>query len=338
VIRAVVKTATNEHGMEVFGFLDGYHGLVSGRHVRLGYDDVANILTRGGTILGMSKRDRFFNIGDGLLRVRDRTRDARGVMRRLGLGGVICIGGEGTLAVANYLNGKGIPVIGVPKTIDNDVAITEQSFGFDSACTIATEAVDRLHTTADSHHRVMVLEVMGRHAGWLALHSGLAGGGDIILIPEIPFHCEAICRVLRARVRKGRRFSIIVAAEGAHPAGGGELYMVKGARGVPARLGGIGTAIAREIERRTGLECRETILGYLQRGGSPTPYDRLLATRFGHAAVRLAVAGRFGLMTSLVGGRIDSVPVARVAGITRVIPPDSPLLSAARSIGTSFGE
>jgi len=338
VIRAVVKTATHKLGFSVCGFLDGFHGLIDGRARPLGYDDVANILTRGGTILGMSRREHYFRIGEREKGVRDRTRDAVRVFRRMRLKALVCIGGEGTLTAANHLAGAGLPVIGVPKTIDNDVRMTEQTFGFDSACAVATEAVDRLHTTADSHHRVMVLEVMGRTAGWLALSAGMAGGGDVILIPEIPFHWTALCAALRARVRKGRRFSIVVAAEGARPTGEGATYVSKPGAGKAVRLGGIGTRVARELERRTGLECRETILGYLQRGGSPTHLDRLLATRYGHGAVLLAVAGRFGRMVCLAGGKIDSVPLADVAGAARTVPPDSPLLAAARAVGTSFGD
>jgi 6-phosphofructokinase 1 len=338
VIRAVVKTATHDLGYTVTGFLDGYHGLVTDRSRPLKYDDVANILTRGGTILGMSRRERFFRIGDDVRDIRDYSSSALRVFRKNRLECLVTVGGEGTLTAAAHLNRIGMPVVGVPKTIDNDVRHTDQCFGFDSACAVATEAVDRLHTTADSHHRVMVLEVMGRTAGWLALSAGMAGGGDVILIPEIPFHWQAVCAALKRRVRLGRRFSIVVVSEGARAAGEGATWVTKGRAGKAARLGGIGTRVARDLERLSGLECRETILGYLQRGGSPTHVDRLLATRFGHAATRLAAEGGFGRMVCLAAGEIGSVPLADVSGAARTVPTDSPLLATARAVGTSFGE
>ena len=335
VIRAVVKTAVNEYGMEVTGFLDGFFGLVWNRTIRLDFDAVSNILNRGGTILGMSKRDEFFSAKGRNMRPvdgRDRTGQARKVMRRLRLSGIVCIGGDGTLTVASHLNDNGIPCVGVPKTIDNDIEATDQTFGFDSAMDVATEAVDRLHTTADSHHRVMVLEVMGREAGWIALHAGLGGGGDVILIPEIPFSVSSVCRTVMDRVKRGRRFSIIVVAEGARHAGGKPVFAGKG------RLGGMGEAVAAEVEKRTGIESRATVLGYLQRGGAPSAFDRVLATRFGHAAACFAAEGRFGLMTALRSGSIEGVPLSAIAGRPRTVPLDSPMLAAARALRTSFGE
>jgi len=335
VIRAVVKTAVHEYGMGVTGFLDGFYGLVWNRTVKLDFDAVSNILNQGGTILGMSKRDELFSVkGRNMRRVhgRDLTAQARKVVWRLGLSGIICVGGDGTLTVASHLNDNGIPCIGVPKTIDNDVEATDQTFGFDSAVDVATEAVDRLRTTADSHHRVMVLEVMGREAGWIALHAGLGGGGDVILIPEIPFSIDSVCRTVRDRVKRGRRSSIIVVAEGARTAGGKPLYAEKG------RLGGMGEMVAAAVEERTGHESRATVLSYLQRGGAPSSFDRVLATRYGHAAACFAAEGRFGLMTALRLGAIEGVPLAAVAGKPRTVPLDSPLLSAARALRTSFGE
>ncbi len=340
VIRAVVKTAINVFGMEVVGFLDGYRGLVTDRIQKLHYDDVSNILTRGGTILGMSRRDSYFRIAgsEGGYEGPDRTAHARKIFRRHGLSSLICLGGEGTLAVANHLNRAGIPIIGVPKTIDNDVPLTDQTFGFDSALSVATEAIDRLHTTAESHHRVMVVEVMGRHAGWLGLYSGVAGGGDVILLPEVPFDWGKVCEFVCRRARRGRRFSILVVAEGARPKGGGAVYRgrIDGMnRGV---LGGIGELVATRVEKRTGLESRTVVLGHLQRAGSPTAADRVLATRYGHAAARLAVAGKTGVMVALQEGRIDVVPLARVAEAgAKLVPVDHPLLKAARAVGTSFG-
>jgi 6-phosphofructokinase 1 len=341
VIRAVTKTAATVFGAEVLGFRDGYHGLVFNRTLKLHYDDVSGILTRGGTILGMSRRDSFFRIAgtgrkpDGP----DRTAQARKVFRSHGLSCLICVGGEGTLTVAAHLDRSGIPVVGVPKTIDNDVPFTDQTFGFDSALAVATEAVDRLHSTAESHHRVMVLEVMGRHAGWIALHAGVAGGGDIILVPELPFSWESVCAAVKKRARHGRKFSIIVVAEGAVPSGGRETGTgaVDGLKRI--RLGGIGNIVAQEIEKRTGLESRATILGYLQRGGQPTPFDRVLATRYGHSAALFAARGMTGVMTALRSGKIDPVPLTLVSGgRPRTVPANSPLLMAARAVGTTFGD
>jgi len=342
VIRAVAKTAINAHGTEVIGFLDGYHGLVFNRHVILHYDDVSNILSKGGTILGMARREKLFRMsGDARATAgTDHTSRARRVFKEHGLSALVCVGGEGTLAVAAHLDASGIPAVGVPKTIDNDVPFTDQTFGFDTSLAVAAEAVDRLRSTAESHHRVMVLEVMGRHAGWIALHAGLAGGGDIVLIPEIPFSWGAVCAVVERRARRGRRFSLIVAAEGAHPRDGQESRAGGRADGLNrARLGGVGNLVAGEVERRTRLESRATVLGYLQRGGEPTPFDRVLATRYGHAAASLAAEGTTGVMVAFRSGDITTVPLERLArGRPRLVPPDSPLLAAARAVGTSFGD
>ena len=341
VIRAVTKTAATQFGAEVVGFRDGYHGLVFNRTLKLHYDDVSGILTRGGTILGMSRRDSFFRIpgSDRKIDGPDRTARARTVFRKQGLSCLICVGGEGTLSVAAHLDRNGIPVVGVPKTIDNDVPLTDQTFGFDSALSVATEAVDRLHSTAESHHRVMVLEVMGRHAGWIALHAGVAGGGDVILIPELPFSWDSVCASVKSRARHGRKFSIVVVAEGASPKGGiatgtGALDGLK-----RIRLGGIGNIVAQEIEKWTGLESRATILGYLQRGGQPTPFDRVLATRYGYSAAQFSARGMTGVMTALRAGKIEPVPLRLISmGRPRTVPANSPLLMAARAVGTSFGD
>ncbi len=341
VIRAVAKTAMNDYGWEVVGFLDGYRGLVEDDARELQYDDVSNILTRGGTILGTSNKDDPFHY---VVRTKpeivreDRSRQAIANLRRRGCDALVCIGGDGTLTIADRLAAAGVRVVGVPKTIDNDVQGTDRTFGYDSAMSVATEAIDRLHTTAASHHRAMVVEVMGRYAGWLALGSGLAGGGDIILLPEIPFDFDAVCRRVEERSRRGRRFSIVVVAEGAHPRQGKRVVReVDPTSPDPIRLGGIGKVVADEIEKRTGVESRTTVLGHLQRGGSPTPFDRVLATLFGTAAGRAVAEGNFGTVVALRGNRIVTVGLDRVAGRPRTVPRSSPMLAAARSVGTSFG-
>ena len=326
VIRAVAKTAIHQLGLEVIGFLDGFRGLVDDEALPLTFDTVSNILSQGGTILGTSSKDNFFRVPAGpSQRVPagiNRLSDALRSFRRHGLQGIICIGGDGTLTIAHYLQRHGIPIIGVPKTIDNDVRHTDLTFGFDSACSVAMDAIDRLRTTASSHHRVMVLEVMGRNAGWIALCAGIAGGSDIILIPEIPFSLRSVYEVVRQRSKKGRRYSIVVAAEGAHR----------------SRLGGIGITLSERIEKETGLESRATVLGHLQRGGTPSFLDRVLATQFGYAAAYLAAQGRYGKMVCLQEGRIRTVSLSQVSGRPRTVPSNHPLIAAARAVGTSFGD
>ena len=335
LIRAVTKSAIHLHGMEVVGFLDGFEGLVEDRTMPLTYDSVSNIIAMGGTILGTSSRGNLFQVPEaGSRRVRtgrNRAPDALRTFRKHRLDGLLCVGGDGTLTIAHFLHRRGIPIIGIPKTIDNDVPQTDRSFGFDTAGAVAAEAVDRLHTTAASHHRVMILEVMGRHAGWIALHAGLAGGGDVILIPEIPFSLKTVCEVVTHRSRRGRRYSLIVVAEGAYPRGGSPVTYRR-------RLGGIGPLLAQQLEEKLGLESRATILGHLQRGGTPTPFDRVLATQFGHAAVMLAAKGRYGKMVRLKDGAISAIGLAQVAGRPKAVPLNSPLIAAARAVGTSLGE
>jgi len=260
-------------------------------------------------------------------------------VRSLGLDALACIGGDGTLSIADGLRGLGIPVVGIPKTIDNDLYETDQTFGFDTAVSIATEALDRIHTTAQSHHRVMVVEVMGRNAGWLALHSGLAGGGDIILLPEIPYNIGSICEKIVTRNRAGRPFSIVVVAEGAKPEGGEQVV----ARVVedspdPVRLGGVGHLVAKQIEDELKLETRVTVLGHLLRGGTPTAFDRVLASRLGSEAVHLLARGESGRMVCLRGGDIGSVEIEKVANRQRLVPLDHPLLRLGRETGICFGE
>ena len=313
VIRAVVRKGIDAHQDELVGFRDGWRGVLDDVAEQLTIDSTRGILPRGGTILGSSRT----NPGK-----RERgTEIVRETLARHRLDGLIAIGGEDTLGAANRLNEAGINVIGVPKTIDNDLGATDVTFGFDTALQIATEAIDRLHTTAESHHRILVVEVMGRGAGWIALHSGLAGGADVILIPEIPFDIDEVCRLIGRRHARGRYFSIVVAAEGAVPKQGtisvstGELDEFG-----HARLGGIGQTLEREIEQRTGFETRATVLGHVQRGGTPTAFDRVLATRLGLAAIDAAHAGRWGSMTALHATEIELVPLAVAVAEVRRVP------------------
>ena len=342
VIRAVTKTAITRYGWEVVGFRDGYRGLVEDDARPLLYEDVSNILTQGGTILGTSNKDdpfRYVVAAEPEIVRKDMSRRVVENLARRKCDALICIGGDGTLTIAHQLSRVGVRVVGVPKTIDNDVRQTDRTFGYDTAMTIAAEAIDRIHTTAASHHRAMVVEVMGRYAGWLALGAGVAAGGDIILIPEIPFDLDAVCEGILKRNRSGKRFSIIVAAEGAHPRGGDRVVReVDPASPDPIRLGGVGAVVARAIEDRAGVESRTTVLGHLQRGGTPTPFDRVLATGYGAAAADALAAGKSDTMVALRGSTIRTVDLSRVAGRPRKIPKAYPLLRAARSVGTIFGD
>jgi len=342
VIRAVAKKAIQEHGMEVIGVEDGYEGLIHNRHRQLHYDDVSGILTLGGTILGASKNSNPYRYGiqkGKTVVFKDLSRKAIRTAKSLDIDALVCIGGDGTQGIAFRLLRDGLPVVGVPKTIDNDLRGTDITFGFDTAVAIATEAVDRLHSTAEAHHRVMIVEVMGHHAGWIALYAGVAGGGDIILIPEIPYRIEAVAAKVKERHRKGRRFSIVVVAEGAKPKGGDVVIkkIVKQSAD-PVRLGGIGFVLQDAIEHLTYIESRTVVLGHLQRGGSPTASDRILATQLGAKAVDLIIHGDFGKMVSVQEGKITSVPLQVASGGPRTVPVDHPLVAAARSIGTSFGD
>jgi phosphofructokinase-like protein len=341
VIRAVVKTAINDYDMSVIGFKDGYEGLVLDNYMSLGRNSVSGILTHGGTILGSSNRADPFHFPipqkDSYIYL-DRSSELVANYERLGLDALIVIGGDGTMSAAAELCKLGINIIGVPKTIDNDLWGTDQTFGFDSALTTATEAVDKIHTTAQSHHRVMIIEVMGRYAGWLALASGLAGGGDIVLIPEIPYDINAVSDKVKERNRNGKNFSIVVIGEGARPEGG-EMVVKRRVENSPdaIRLGGISYELAEEIDCSTKLETRVTILGHLLRGGSPTAYDRLLATHFGCESVRMAARNEYGRLIVLKGSKIESIPVAEAAGKTRTVPLDSYLVTSALSTGVSLG-
>lgn len=342
VIRAVAKKAMLDFGMEVIGIEDGYEGMMENRYRTLHYNDVSGILTLGGTILGTSNKANPYRDPvrkGGQLEFRDVSRKAIRNLRKLGVSCLVAIGGDGTMAIANRLQNDGVDVVGVPKTIDNDLKGTDVTFGFDSAVTVATEGIDRVHTTAQAHHRVMIVEVMGRTAGWIALHAGVAGGGDIILLPEIPYSIDVIVSRVKDRARRGKRFSIIVVAEGAKPKGGDVVVqrIVKESTD-PVRLGGIGFVLGEQIEKLSGIETRVVVLGHLQRGGSPTAYDRVLATSLGARAVDLIVNGECGHMVAMRGGELVKVPLKDVATGPRTVPADNPLVAIARSVGTSFGD
>jgi phosphofructokinase-like protein len=342
VIRAVTKTAVNDYDMEVIGIEDGYLGLIEARWGVLAYERVSGILTQGGTILGTSNKANPFkypvDTGGGGIGFKDVSDQSIANFEKTGASVLVAIGGDGTLNISHLLGQKGVPVVGIPKTIDNDVDCTDLTFGFDSAVSTAAEAIDKIHTTAQSHHRVMFIEVMGRYVGWLALHAGVAGGGDIILIPEIPYDSDVICEEVVSRSKRGKKFSIVVVSEGAKPCGG-DVVVRKVVREStdPVRLGGVGNVLADEVESKTGLETRVTVLGHLQRGGSPTAFDRVLATRFGTEAARHAFEGNFGSMVALRGQDIVSVPISDAIGKLKSVPVDSGLMRSARSVGTCFG-
>jgi len=341
VIRSIAKPAMSHFHCAVIGILDGYEGLVEGRHRELTPIDVTGIINQGGTILGTSnKGDPFhFPMGErSNMRIVDASQQALDHYRNLQIDVLITIGGDGTQIIANKLSDMGINVIGVPKTIDNDLEATDLTFGHDSARAVATEAIDRLQTTASAHHRVIVVETMGRYAGWIALGAGVAGGADIILIPEIPFSWDVIFETVLKR-SKGAKFSIVAVAEGAKPVGGEvsvKSHDVK--RTDPVQLGGIGELVAKKIEEGTGLETRVTVLGHVQRGGSPTPFDRILATNFGAMAMQAAANGEFGVMTSLQRNEVVTVQLKDAVGKQRLVPLDSQLLFAARAVGTCMGD
>ena len=341
VIRAAAKAA-HRRGWEAIGILGGYEGLLAPQQTKMLEGDLlAGLLVRGGTILGTANQGKFSaKVGHGESRrlpveLLDETK--RGC-EQLGLNGLVSIGGDGSLSIAQQMFEHGIPVVGVPKTIDNDLAATMMTFGFDSAVACATDAIDRLHSTAESHRRVMVLEVMGRYAGWIAIYSGLAGGADVILIPEIPFNYEAICRKVAERDQEGRHFTIVVVAEGARPAGADFVTSAAGPANREARLGGIGAQVAAEIQQRTGKESRSVVLGHLQRGGSPTNMDRALCTAFGAKAVELIADKQFGKMVAFSNSQITSVPLAEATGQLRTVPLGGGFVTAARSMGICLGD
>ncbi|MFC1512600.1 6-phosphofructokinase [bacterium] len=342
VLRAVIKSASKGHNISAVGFLDGYDGLVRNKYRTLNYDDVSGILTQGGTILGTSNIAnpyRFFVKRGKKFILQDRSKDAIRVYKNLKLDALVCIGGDGTLSIAYKLAKDGLNIVGVPKTIDNDLIGTDKTFGVDTAVSVATEAIDRLHSTAQSHHRVMIVELMGRYAGWISLYSGIAGGGDVILIPEIPYNMDSILKVLKQREKTGRRFTIIVAAEGAKQKGG-KMFVKKMVESStdPVRLGGIGMNLAEVIEQKSGQECRVVVLGHLQRGGSPIPSDRILASQYGYEALNMVVNKEFGNMVGLKNGRMVKIPLQKVAGKIKTVTKNHRLINMAKSIGVSFGD
>jgi len=343
VIRAVVHTALREYHVEVYGIRDGFGGLIRKQVNKLEIKDVSGILPRGGTILGTSNRDNPFKYpgknDKGEIQYKDVSNQVVKTVEYNELDVIITVGGDGTQFMANQLyDTHGIPVVGVPKTIDNDIDGTDVTFGFDTALTVATMSIDKLHSTAESHHRVMVCEVMGRYAGWIALESGIAGGGDVILIPEIPFKMEKIVEKIKAREKIGKRFSLVVVAEGAKPEGG-ELVVARKVSDPndPIRLGGISQFVGNKIEDLTGIETRYTILGHVQRGGSPSAFDRILASRFGYHAVKAAMEGKFGYLVGIRGTDIKTTPIKEAIATPRRVKPDSALIQTAEALGTNLG-
>ena len=344
VIRAVTKTAMFDYGWECYGIEDGFLGLIENRVHPLSRSDVSNILTRGGTILGTSNKAnpaRFAvgrdKLGEPIFEdVREQTMAHYAAH---GLDALVVIGGDGTMTCAAAMIPLGMRCVGVPKTIDNDLMHTHVTFGFQTAVEIATEALDRLHTTAASHHRIMVCELMGRNAGWLTLHAGLASGSDIVLIPEIPYDVGKLCEFCKERMKHKKAFTIAAVSEGARPVGGGQFVQkVIADSPEPIRLGGIAHELQRQLELCSGMEARAVVLGHVQRGGTPCAADRVLATRFGHAAAELLAAGEFNRLVVVQQGKISSVPITEVAERQRTVPADDELVRIARSVGTCFGD
>ncbi len=341
VIRAAVKTAIYEYDCEVFGIKESYDGFIEeGGVIPLGMEEVRGILPRGGTILGTASRGNPYTrkvIRDGKEVTIDVREDILNGINKLKLDALLVVGGDGTLFSAHELHLKGVPVIGVPKTIDNDINGTEITFGFDTALNIATEALDRLHTTAESHNRVMVVELMGRDAGFISLNAGISGGADVILIPEIPFKFESVIAKIRDRKETGRKFSVLAVSEGAKPLGGMQSISRKGDETYVPRLGGIGHMVADYVEKQ-GFESRVTVLGHVQRGGTPTAFDRGLATRYGAAAVRLAAKGGFDRMVALHSGVITDIPLEEAISTPKRVKLTDDAVITARNIGISFGD
>lgn len=335
-LHAVTKTLIRKHGAEVVGIRNGFRGLIERDVQSLTYQDVNGILPRGGTVLGASSRANPFSYeprGGS-----DVSAQAVSTYKRLDLSALVTIGGDGTMSISHGLANLDLNVVGVPKTIDNDLVGTVRSFGFDTAVSIATEAIDRIHTTAQSHHRVMIIETMGRYSGWIALHAGVASGADVILIPEIEYELDEVAKVCRNRQQGGQRFTIIAIAEGAKPKDGERVIREETDKvASPVRLGGIGRALDQNLADRLDTQVRTTILGHMQRGGSPTSYDRNLATMFGTRAASLVANDTFGVMVALQNDTFTKVPLSEVANQTRTVPLDSPLIASAVDIGTSFG-
>ncbi|OHB55929.1 MAG: 6-phosphofructokinase [Planctomycetes bacterium GWF2_42_9] len=343
VIRAVTKTAINKYGIKVWGIEDGFLGIIENRLRPLSYKDVSHILEVGGTILGSNnttnptKYPVKNKIGEVVFK--DMSKECYRTLRQKKIDALICIGGDGTMTSAAKLAGKELAIIGVPKTIDNDLWGTDFTFGFNTAVATATDAIDKLRTTASAHHRIMVVEVMGRYAGWIALYAGIAGGSDVILIPEIPYKLDKVCDFIKQRNKWGKTYTIITVAEGAKEVGG-EMVVRRTVAYSPEaiRLGGIADKLAGQIEMTLGLEARSVTLGYVQRGGRPTAHDRVLATSFGHAALELVMSGQKNRLVVLKNNKISSVPLSQVAGKVRNVPVDSSLILAAREVNTCFGD
>ncbi len=342
VIRAFTKTAISEFGWEVIGIRDGFDGLIKPDHIMpLGLDDIRGITSRGGTILGTTNRGNPFKYPvheDGKVVLKDISDEVMANYHRLGLDGMVIIGGDGTIGIGHRLAQKGMKIVGVPKTIDNDLTSTDQTFGFDTAVNTATDAIDKLITTAESHHRVMVVEVMGRDAGWIALYSGIAGAVNVVLIPEIPFDIQHVADEVYKRSEAGKSYSIVVVAEGAKPKGGDVIYAEFDPTKGVARLGGIGNWVGQQIAERTGLETRVTVLGHIQRGGSPTPFDRILATRYGTHAAHLINDDKFDHMVILRGGKIMGAPIEEAVAGIKCVDPNGDEVMVAKDTGIYFGD
>ncbi len=341
VIRAVAKAAA-KRGWETIGFLGGYEGILEPQqYIELDYQQLGSLLTRGGTILGTANRGRFSaKVGHGQSRQlpQELIDGVKAGMAALNIRGLVTIGGDGSLSIGQQLFEGGVPLVGVPKTIDNDLEGTVMTFGFDSAVACATDALDRLHTTAESHRRVMVLEVMGRYAGWIALYAGVAGGADVILIPEIPFTYESICDKIQEREQAGKHFTLIIAAEGAREKGGDFITAADQVANREARLGGIAAVVAAEVEKRTGKEARACVLGHLQRGGSPTNFDRALCSIFGAEAVELIADEKYGQMVAYHGSHVGAVKITEAVGRLKTVPPTGGFTRTARALGICLGD
>jgi ATP-dependent phosphofructokinase / diphosphate-dependent phosphofructokinase len=341
VIRAVAKAAA-KRGWTTIGFLGGYEGMLDPPKFRsLNYQELSGLLTRGGTILGTANRGRFSaKVGHGESRAlpRELIDGVKAAMAKMNICGLVSIGGDGSLSIAQQMFEGGVPIVGVPKTIDNDLQGTLFTFGFDSAVACATDALDRLHTTAESHNRVIVLEVMGRYAGWIAIYSGVAGGADVILIPEIPFTYESVCAKIREREQEGKHFTLVVVAEGAREKDHEFVTAAGQQENREARLGGLGAVVAAEIEKRTGKESRTCVLGHLQRGGSPTNFDRALCSMYGAGAVEMIATGQFGQMVAFQASGIGSVKISEAINQLKTVPCDGSLARTARALGICLGE
>ncbi len=352
VIRAVVKTAILKYGLEVVGIRHGYHGLYHGDFVKLGLEDVEEIITRGGTILYSSNKDNLFKYPvkdangefvrdeNGKLTYEDVSDVAVENLKKAGIDAMFILGGDGTLTSGRDFARKGVNVIAIPKTIDNDLAFTDYTFGFDTAISVATDGLDRVRTTGMSHHRIMVVEIMGRGAGWLTLHSGIAGAADVILLPEIPYDINKVAEKIKADKAKGKEFSIVAVSEGAKSLDGKQVILkVREDSPDPIRLGGVGAVVADQLETLVGSEARATTLGHIQRGGVPTAHDRVLSSRYGYAAVELCMKGEFGKMVTMQGDTIGAVSLEEVIGQkTKNVDPNGELVSMAKAMGVCFGD